>query len=198
MSPSKKPYIFCAINQRQGSQLKRTCIAPLETPQTSQPKEIDQWRSFPQEAAGRNVLLGTATANGHFIVTIEDGRIKLLTLHGAYDGGLTCHARSLEWQTPLKPAAADTSGISMLVEESVGKLAIFAADARGHLMFADVSVPSMPPPGRLYIRTRQRSELPPDAVIRELSSGESADYSRRSGSSVTREHDDDRIEVVPG
>jgi hypothetical protein len=141
------------------------------------------------------VLSGIVTPNGQFIVIVEKHRMRLLTLQGAYEGGLTCSDIFEEWPSSLKRALTDVSAISLLAQEESGRIKVVAADGHGHIVFARVSVPSMPPPPNPRIERRRPHEMSSHAAIRELSSTE---ISRYSGSTLARGHVEDRIEVIPG
>ncbi|KAF2448377.1 hypothetical protein P171DRAFT_481450 [Karstenula rhodostoma CBS 690.94] len=136
-SPSERPYILVAINQKHGSQLMRSFIAPLD-------KGVTQWRSLPGNVAGRQCLSATATPNGRFLVFVEDGALKLLTLRGAFGGGLTCSDHTVEWASSLKETAKDICAISLSVKETLGCIEITGVDGRGHLFSARASVRDMP------------------------------------------------------
>lgn len=103
--------------------------------------------------------------------------MRLLTLQGAFEGGVTCSDHFEEWPSSLKPALTGVSAISLLVQEEYGRIKIFAADGHGHVMFAEVSVPGMPPPPSPRVWRRRPHEMAGHAAIREL---------------------EDRVEVIPG
>lgn len=115
----------------------RSFIAPLGTP-------VSQWRSLPGNIAGRQSLSAAATPNGRFIVVVEDGALKLLTLRGAVGGGLTCSDHIVEWASSLKETAKDICTISLGVKETLGCIEITGVDGRGHVFSARASVPGMP------------------------------------------------------
>ncbi|KAF2634636.1 hypothetical protein P280DRAFT_413431 [Massarina eburnea CBS 473.64] len=167
-SPSEKPYIFCAVDQKHGSQQLRSFIAPLDS------ASIDpdtQWRPLPEKVAGRHVLGGAVTPNGRFLVTVEEGVMRLLTLRGSCEGGLTCQEQNLAWHSSLKGTAKDVSVISLFTKEREGGLNIVAVDGRGHLVFARVSVPEMPVSRPLSITRRANVgavEMPAGMIVKEL------------------------------
>lgn len=121
--------------------------------------------------------------------------MRLLTLRGAYEGGLTCSEQSKEWPSLLKPALSGVSAISLLVQEEEGRLNISAADGHGHVVFARISVPYMPPPQSPPVKRLKPHEMPSEAVIRELSS---TSIRPHYGSLFARTPIEDRIEVIPG
>ncbi|KAL5376283.1 hypothetical protein PMIN02_011844 [Paraphaeosphaeria minitans] len=159
-SPSERPYIFVAINQEHGSQLMRSFIAPLGAP-------VSRWRSLPGNTTGRQSLSAAATRNGRFLVVVEDGALKLLTLRGAFGGGLTCSDRTVEWASSLKETAKDMCAISLSVKESLGCIEITGVDGRGHVFSARASVPGMPvtAPPSLTIGGFTMAELHGDQVV---------------------------------
>jgi hypothetical protein len=70
--------------------------------------------------------------------------MKLLTLQGAPGGGLTCTAaRMLLWEARLRTNGADSSTISIHIEEQNGALEIIAVDGRGHVAYSRISVPEL-------------------------------------------------------
>ncbi|KAF1961897.1 hypothetical protein CC80DRAFT_488284 [Byssothecium circinans] len=167
-SPSERPYIFCAVDQKHGSQQLRTFIAPLN----GEPIDPDtEWKTLPEGVVGRHVLKGAATPNGRFLVTVEDNVMRLLTTCGAHEGGLTCLEKSLDWPSSLRGAAKDVSAISISIGEHDGGLDVVAVDGRGHLVSARVSVPKMPVSEPLSLTRRASgapAEMPADLIAREL------------------------------
>jgi hypothetical protein len=126
------------------------------------------WRSLPEKLVERHVLTGAVTPNGRFLVMLEEGVMKLLTLHGAYEGGLTCLEQTLEWHSPLKGAAKD---VSVIIKERQGGLTVVAVDGRGHLLFTRISVPDMPLSAEPTLIRRYSTtpvEMPAGMIVREL------------------------------
>ncbi|KAF2657271.1 hypothetical protein K491DRAFT_757004 [Lophiostoma macrostomum CBS 122681] len=195
-SPSKRPYLFCSVNQRHGSHTIRSFLAPLEQAYAGQSSHSTQWRELPEETVGRNMLCGTVTSNGLFIVVVEEGIMRLLRLQGACEGGLTCWSNPINWVSSLKPAATDVLAVSVSAKEEFGRLHVTAVDGRGHVLFARVSVPKMPPPDEVIIERVPRAEVPSEHLILEIAA--SSEGSRRSNSIATQEQDQDRIDIVPG
>lgn len=158
-----------------------------------------QMRPIPDAIVGTNLLAGVASPNGYFLVVVEKGKknetLKVLTLQGAHNGGLTCNARVQMWDVKLKGVGADTSAISISIVEQNGAMEIIAVDGRGHIHSARVSVPEMPACEQPSLAGRRNTvELAYHGEpIRELSSDES---SRRSV--ATFDQTPDRIEVIPG
>lgn len=127
--------------------------------------------SLPETVTGRHVLAGAVTNNGRFIVTVEEGVMKLLTLRGAYQGGLTCLEHHESWSSTLKGTVRDLTGISLFLKEGQSRIDVTAVDGRGNLAFAMVSVPAIPisPPLSLAPRfPRTTLELPAEDIVREL------------------------------
>ncbi|KAK7181056.1 hypothetical protein DPSP01_003595 [Paraphaeosphaeria sporulosa] len=180
-SPSERPYIFVAINQKHGSQLMRSFIAPLGAPSS-------QWRSLPGNTTGRQALSAAATRNGRFIVVVEDGALKLLALRGAFGGGLTCSDHTVEWASSLRETAKDICAISLAVKETLGCIEITGIDGRGHLLSARASVPGMPvtAPPSLTMRGFSMAELHGDHVVRTVPElcGKEISQARRVGLTV--------------
>lgn len=125
----------------------RSFIASLDTPSS-------QWKSLPSNVAGRQSLSGAATPNGRFLVVVEDGTLKLLTLRGAFAGGLTCSDHVVEWTSSLRETAKDICAISLLAKESLGCIEVTGVDGRGHLFSARASVPGMPVTARASLTRR--------------------------------------------
>ncbi|KAL5406175.1 hypothetical protein PMIN06_007259 [Paraphaeosphaeria minitans] len=138
----------------------RSFIAPLGAP-------VSRWRSLPGNTTGRQSLSAAATRNGRFLVVVEDGALKLLTLRGAFGGGLTCSDRTVEWASSLKETAKDMCAISLSVKESLGCIEITGVDGRGHVFSARASVPGMPvtAPPSLTIGGFTMAELHGDQVV---------------------------------
>ncbi|KAF2875147.1 hypothetical protein BDV95DRAFT_309618 [Massariosphaeria phaeospora] len=136
LSPASRPYIFCTVNQKNGSQLLRSFVAPIAFGQSS---EESRWQTL-ESVMDREVLSGAATANGLFLVAVEAGKLKLLTLQGVY-GGLTCLARTQD--APLSLAGL---AISVKVEEIEEDIKVTAIDGRGKIVFATFRVKGMPAP----------------------------------------------------
>ncbi|KAL5405362.1 hypothetical protein PMIN03_008479 [Paraphaeosphaeria minitans] len=135
-------------------------LAPLGAP-------VSRWRSLPGNTTGRQSLSAAATRNGRFLVVVEDGALKLLTLRGAFGGGLTCSDRTVEWASSLKETAKDMCAISLSVKESLGCIEITGVDGRGHVFSARASVPGMPvtAPPSLTIGGFTMAELHGDQVV---------------------------------
>ncbi|PVH95365.1 hypothetical protein DM02DRAFT_537496 [Periconia macrospinosa] len=171
-SPCGRPYIFCAVNQKHGSQQLRTFLTPL----IKAPINIySQAASLPETVVGRHVLAGAATTNGRFLVTVEEGKMKLLTLRGSHQGGLTCLEQHLDWNSSLRSTIKDLTGISLFLKEGQSRIEITAVDGRGHLAFATVSVPCMPISAPLALGPqfrRMTPELSGSPIMREPIVGE--------------------------
>ncbi|KAF2187485.1 hypothetical protein K469DRAFT_464354, partial [Zopfia rhizophila CBS 207.26] len=136
LSQSGRPYIFCTADQKAGSELSGSFIAPIG----SRPPQ----RHILQESAiGRNVLHGSVASNGIFSVVIEDEEMRLLTLRGV-NGGLTCRKEYLRWPSKLKNAATGVSGLSITILESHGKLNIVAVDCWRNILSREINVPGLP------------------------------------------------------
>ncbi|KAF1964190.1 hypothetical protein BU23DRAFT_604958 [Bimuria novae-zelandiae CBS 107.79] len=187
-SPHGKPYIFVAVDQKHGSHLIRSFIAPLGAPSP-------QWRSLPDKAAGRQLCSATATSNGRFLILAEKSYVKVLTLRAAYEGGLTCFEHTLEWPSSLRDTAKDIRAISLSAKESLGCVEVTGVDGRGHLIYARVSVPGMPEtmsPSLTRCPTLSVMELPANAIVRELCGKEvgrsiRVDYAVAEGDSESEE-----------
>lgn len=195
MSPSRRPYLFVAINQTRESRIIRSFTAYLDPAQRNQGTSINGWRELPEELMPRNVYCGVVTANGQYIVAVDDRSMRLLPLQGGYKGGLTCLTQPLEWRSSLKPAAKGVLGISICTKEKRGSIEIVAVDGRGCIEFTRVGVRDMPPPSSPLIRRAHTCEISADSTVRatigELSS---AELSRRSGSTATRSYDEDPVD----
>jgi hypothetical protein len=144
------------------------------------------------------VLCGTVTSNGLFIVVLEEGIMRLLRLQGAYEGGLTCLSNPIDWVSSLKPAATDVLAVSVSVKEELGRLHVTAVDGRGHVLFARVSVPNLPPPDEPIVERLPRFEVSSEHPAAVLEIAESSKGSQRSNSTATQEQSEDRFEIVPG
>jgi hypothetical protein len=195
LSPSNKPYVFCTVNQRPGSQIMKSFTAPIEASPTNDQSVHKRWQALPEESVGRNVSYGIVTPNGQFVVTIEDGLMKLLTLRGASEGGLTCHGTPLKWTSSLKPAAADVSALSLSVKEELGSLVVTAVDGLGNVEFVRVSVPDMPETEAPRIEPERPLEMSNHELRLELSTGEN---SHHSGTTASSGQAAPRIDNTPG
>ncbi|CAI6334542.1 unnamed protein product [Periconia digitata] len=167
-SPSGRPYLFCAVNQKHGSQQLRSCVVPLNRESINLCSDAV---SLPSQVAGRHVLAGAVSSNGRFLVTVQENSMKLSTLRGAYQGGVTCLESHLDWHSPLKGTAKDMTGISLFLKEGQSRLEITAVDGRGHLSFATISTPCVPISQSLSLGPRLRRmtpELAAEPIIREL------------------------------
>ncbi|KAF1847509.1 uncharacterized protein K460DRAFT_281331 [Cucurbitaria berberidis CBS 394.84] len=198
ISPTGRPYMFCTVNHKQGSHLLPTFIVPVDMLEKDPCVLRHQMRPISDTIVGTNILAGFASSNGHFLVIIEKGMkketLKILSLQGAYDGGLTCAARAQAWEAKLRSTGADTSAISISIEEQYGALQIKAVDGRGHVHSARVSVPDMPACEQPSLAgSGSTLELPHGAPIGELSSDES---SRQSF--ATLDQLPERAEAIPG
>ncbi|KAJ4298148.1 hypothetical protein N0V90_006047 [Kalmusia sp. IMI 367209] len=191
-SPSGIAYVLCAVDQRPGSQLLRSFMAPLGTYKP-------QWRTLPDKVAGRHLLSAAASSNGRYLITVEEGAMKLLTLRAACEGGLTCDEHTLGWPSSLKDTAKGTFAISLCVKETTGCIEITGVDGRGHLVSARVSVLDMPvtTPPSLIRRPLEVAELPADPIVRELG-GKEIRRSTRADSAVQSEWErvSEEIEVM--
>ncbi|PVI08351.1 hypothetical protein DM02DRAFT_647719 [Periconia macrospinosa] len=142
-SPSGNPYIFCAVDQKHGSPMLQSFIAPMEKSADQLDGPLSHWKALPENATGRFMHTATVSPNGHFVVTVENGMMRLLTLCGAYGGGLSCLENTLRWQATFKDIAKDVSGVSVYVREVRSFLEVYAVDGRGHVVFARISAPNM-------------------------------------------------------
>lgn len=151
--------------------MRQSFIAPLRNVTYGSNVPEPGWEGLPDEATGRSVYAAATTSNGRYIAMVKEGSMRLLTLRGAYEGGLTCLRRSLEWSSSLQSTAKDVSGISLMVRENQPGLEIIAVDGRGHVLSIPIRVPDMPgsEPPRL---TRRVSFIPTELhsrpVVREL------------------------------
>jgi hypothetical protein len=141
----------------------------------------------------RNVLFGTVSPNGQFVIVVERGCTRLLTLHGAYHGGIGISAR-LDWPTKIRKASTDNIGVSAIVREEYGALELVAIDCRGHVNFARISVPYMPEPVAPRLSTSS-SVMLDSSPISQLPARElPVDWD----SNVIWGQEEDRITVIPG
>ncbi len=172
MSPNGRPYILCTVNHRQGSHLLPTFIVPVDIIEKDPYALRSQMKAIPETIIGRSIQAGMPSPNGRFLVVVEKGKkedmLKILTLQGAHDGGLTCTPRVLEWNAKLRSTGLDNSAISISIEEQRSALEIIAVDGRGHVAFARVSVPDMIPWEDNSHLKRYTFELAACVPIREL------------------------------
>lgn len=186
------------MDHKQGSHLLPSFIVPVDILEKDPHVLRHQMRPIPNSAVGANILAGIASYNGQFLVVVEKQTkketMKVLTLQGAHGSGLTCAARAQTWGARLRGLGADTSKISISIEEQCGALEIIAVDGRGHVHTARVSVPDMPACEQPSFQGRRSTfELPYAAPIRELSSEESS-----RNSNATFDQAPARAEIVPG
>jgi hypothetical protein len=160
---------------------------------------VPQWRELPEKVVDRNVLGGLVTQNGQFIIVVEKDVIRLLTLQGAYEGGLTCSDKSETWSSSIRPALDGVSAISLLAREEYGRLEVIAADGHGHVVFSKISIRNMPSPPSPHTEQLRPHEMSNHAAIGELSSGENSLRHSGStlGSTLARLTTEDRIEAIP-
>lgn len=221
--PSKQPYFFCAINRNTGSQILCSFIAPIERRRQPGGMTAARHQPLPETSITSDVLCGTVTDNGLFMVAVEENVMRFSTLRGATNGGITCMSMPLplEWRSRLEPATNNVSGISISVKEPQGReppgqIIVSAVDCRGHFLSMRVSVSEMPATASPLIRQPRRSELSTDvdAAIRELmgeplsgqssrvsrstmEGGSHATHNRGSGSTINTEEDADLIKIDP-
>ena len=190
--------MLCAINQRRGSQCARSWVAALGNDAAQQNSLAVDWCELGNDEEVesntlRHVLSGGMSSNGQFIAVVEEGCMRLLTLHGAYYGGIGVSNR-LEWRCKLRAATPDSPGVSILVREEYGALEIIAVDCRGHVNFARVNVKDMPGPSEPRIFTRPSVML--DSIpVGQLPAGELA---ANFDATAAWAQEEDRIDVIPG
>jgi hypothetical protein len=191
ISPTARLYMLCTVDHQKPSHLSSTFTVPVDMLENNPLAMRHRMRPFSDNVVGPNVLAGAASPNGHFLVVVESGRrnaiVKVLTLQGMQDGGLTCSARVQMWASRLRANRTHTSAISISIEEEEGALEVVIVDGQGHIGFARISVPDMPayePSRPLSLRRSTILGLPqsPPMLAGELSSEES---SRRSASTRT-------------
>jgi hypothetical protein len=186
--------MFCAIDQKHGSQMLRSFIAPMEKSEDMLDDPTSHWKVLPENAIGRYMHTAAVTSNGRFLVTVENGMMRLLALCGAYGGGLSCLEQPLEWRSTLKNSAKEVSGVSLSVRERLAGLDIYAVDGRGHVLFVRISSPGMPvtaPPALTRQPSPKALEPPANIVVKELEVDTSelrirSDSGFRSGHEVLR------------
>jgi hypothetical protein len=179
------PYVFCAVNHKPGSNLLPTFVVPIETSRVGWQAPLEDERLLPELKSGE-VLGGIVTPNGQFIIAIEGKEMVLLTLQAAVDGCLTCLRDPVRWMSPLKAGTFESRTLSILVEESYERLEVVAVDGEGCVLSAEVNVSGMPAPEPPpLIPAPQTPEMSGLAAIYQLSSGGSAESSRRSASTTT-------------
>ncbi|KAF2728705.1 hypothetical protein EJ04DRAFT_89134 [Polyplosphaeria fusca] len=186
-SPLGHPHIFCTVSQGHGSQLLRSFMAPLDPVRPGQSKASLNLRLLPQ--IGRRVEAGAVTPNGHFVLVLEEGRMRLLVVQASDDGDLTCGMQqeqpAPEWKPSSKGGAFRTTRVSINIQEQRGGFDIIAVDGKGHVVIARVSVPEMPETGSIKEEASEPPEMSGTHMVFQLSSEESGQSSRKSGSSTT-------------
>ncbi|KAF2112753.1 hypothetical protein BDV96DRAFT_602133 [Lophiotrema nucula] len=185
LCPLGNPYVFCSVNRKPGCTLLPTFLIPIGTSHFDWSTTFQDECILPEFTSGQ-VLGGTVTPNGHFIVAIEGSEVVLLTLQTAVDGGLTCLRDHLRWNCALRLGPSGGAALSISIKESFGRLDIVAVDGQGSVMSAQLSVANMPPtqlPHRVPVP--QTPEMPGNGAIFQLSSGESTEGSRYSASSTS-------------
>ncbi|KAH7351375.1 hypothetical protein BKA66DRAFT_575596 [Pyrenochaeta sp. MPI-SDFR-AT-0127] len=147
LAPSMKTYLFCAIDQKHGSQTVRSFIAPLNDANGDQDILLDGCHEMSCDLVGRNVLCGGVSPSGNFIALVEENIMRLLTLQPANSCSLSCVSvpKPLEWRSSLAPTAADISGMSLLVQEEQGILKITGLDGRGTVELRSVNIQDFSP-----------------------------------------------------
>lgn len=185
ISPNGRPYILCTVDHKPRSHLPATFLVAIDTLGFDPHVLRQPIRPIHEKVVGSSVVAGVASFNGRFLVVVErddnGDRMKLLTLHGAPRGGLTCSAaQNQTWEVELQSNKTGSSTISIMIEEQEDALEIIAVDGRGHVVYSGVRVLGMPKGPVLPIalpRSSIVSELPFDPIRRELSSEESSRHS---------------------
>ncbi|KAF1833516.1 hypothetical protein BDW02DRAFT_640001 [Decorospora gaudefroyi] len=203
VSPTGSPYILCTVENRPGSHLHSTFIVAIDVHGRNPYMVRQGMKPIPDTVVGPSVLTGIASSSGRFLVVMEKGKksgnMKLLTVQGAPDGGLTCVAAQMQtWEAKLQGSGTDTSTISMSIREEQGILEIIAVDGRGHVVSSKVRVPGLTAfqPAYRYPRSPRSPtsvELQQNVIMRELSSDESS-----RASIATSHHATDRRDIIPG
>jgi len=130
LSPSKKPYLFCAINRTPGSQVVGSCTVPLDDSRTV----LDTCQELAPSAIGPNVLCGKVTPSGRFLVAVEKDMMRVMVLQAAERGRIGCDScKTLERRSSLSPTTGERSDISISVRETRESISIVAVDSRGRV-----------------------------------------------------------------
>ena len=162
--------MFCTLSKRLGSKLPLNFIAPIELSRVENQEPSTKLRTFFE--LEHSAVSGAVSPSGHFIATVTDGMIHLLSLQAAFEGGLCGFGDPISCKCGLVAGASDRPAISISIKECSGALDVSAVDGEGHMIEAHFNVPNMLAPDAPAPRRQQVQEPLSNALVFQLYSNE--------------------------